>query len=1279
MDKEIRNRIQRATQAARRLLEDEYAEQLEGRFDIQLDGSVAAEAGVHLREDVPALRVRAKLVAAVAHHCDQGQRKDEAVATLLRECAFTTLNRFVALKMLEARGIVQECVSRGPSSSGFGEFAGLAKGLSTLPDQGYRLYLDSLFDEVGREVRVLFDRRDPASLLWPRRPALEALLATLNDPELAEVWEQDETIGWVYQYFNGEDERREMRAASQAPRNSRELAVRNQFFTPRYVVEFLTDNTLARTWVEMRQGATLLVDECRYLVKRKDEVFLQEPPETAVEWIAAAYRGDFAQLPEQASWEEINILAHAIQGYRLARRMGLAEDEGLPSLAEATRGWREGQHPPESEARAALEVWAELFWEARAQRAAGEDPDGERLVELRSLYATLRRDLLGLEELEPGERPVFVPFRASKDPRDLRLLDPACGSGHFLLYSFDLLVTIYEEAWAEPYWPASEATGRTLREDYPELPALHRALPGLILAHNLHGVDIDPRAAQIAAMALWMRAQRAWNELGFARAERQLVRRTNIAVAEPMPGETDLLEELYSGLDRSAAKIVRAVFEDMKLAGEAGTLLCIEDTVRQGLEKLSSPGEMFAVQDAERWKRVEEQVYGTLKHYAEELGGEGYRRRLFAEDAARGFAFIEICRQKYDVVLMNPPFGSMCTGAKRYITTKYFRSRRDIYAAFVERGVALNTEGGTTGVLSSRAGFFLTSFQQWRKECVLGSASPTLFADLGYGVLDAALVEVSAYCLKAGAHASNTLFIRVLEELNNKGASLLDAVNGTDGTYTHNIYSMNSSELSGFPGSVFAYWAEPSLRRSFSSHSPLREKGVVASVGDHPGDTFRWVRCWTEVASEAGQTWRSYQKGGVWSPYYCDIHLVSDWDSDRETYRGFTGRPGRAALRPSNYERFFRPGLTWPLRTKSDLSVRVLPHGCFFSHKGPVMQVEGDSVTNLLGLLAVANSQVFRSLVLLQVAAADAKKGGAARSYEVGIVQQTPIPSISPAQVGLLARLSYRSWSLRRTLDTRIETSHAFHLPALHQAAGSTLAERAAIWNGRVAATEIELAAIQAQIEHRCFDLYGITDQDRGTIEYGIGQRLMDEADPAGDDGKYVGGEADSAETDLAIASNLVAWAVGVSTGRFDLRLATGERKPPPEPDPFAPLPPCSPGMLTGEDGLPVAKPPPDYPITFPTDGILVDDPGADRDLLARARQVFAAVFGEHGDDRLREATEAIDPGKNDLRPWLRSKSFEAHIKRYSKSRRKAPIYWQLGTPSASYSVWQGHPARRAA
>jgi predicted RNA methylase len=629
MERETRNRIQRATQDARSLLEREYAEQLEGTFDIRLDGAIAEAPGEHL--DARQRLLRGKLVAAV-EHLRAGGHKGDAVAAYLREAAFTTLNRFVALKMLEARGLVQECISRGEESSGFKEFTGLAPALVQLPDHGYRLYVESLFDEIGREVRVLFDRRDPASLLWPRRQALFDLLGILNAPDLDPIWGKDETIGWVYQYFNGDDERKVMRDASQAPRNSRELAVRNQFFTPRYVVQFLTDNTLGRIWYEMTNGHTQL--------------------------------------------------AH------------------LDYLVESV-----------------------------------EEHDAQLLA------------------------------RARKDPRDLRVLDPACGSGHFLLYAFDLLLTIYQEAWDLDPAPESEATGNSLRTDYPTQEALNRAIPKLIVEHNLYGVDIDPRAAQIASLALWMRAQRAFRELDLRSTDRPTIIRTHIVVAEPMPGNEQLVEQFASKLRPAVlGELFVRMVDEMRLAGELGSLLKIEQALESVVRSTAEDhrqGQLFSapMEGRDFWDTADQQIVDALESFAQgAAGASGMHRRLFAEDAAQGVAFIELMRKQFDVVLMNPPFGAGSLAAKRELDKGYPRTKNDLYAAFVERGIQLLASGGMLGALTSRTGFFLSSFQKWREEILLKQAPPVVFADLGYGVLDSAMVEVAAYCLRksmtiTGSHA----------------------------------------------------------------------------------------------------------------------------------------------------------------------------------------------------------------------------------------------------------------------------------------------------------------------------------------------------------------------------------------------------------------------------------------------------------------------------------------------------------------------------------------------
>jgi hypothetical protein len=148
------------------------------------------------------------------------------------------------------------------------------------------------------------------------------------------------------------------------------------------------------------------------------------------------------------------------------------------------------------------------------------------------------------------------------------------------------------------------------------------------------------------------------------------------------------------------------------------------------------------------WGKAEGLVLTALEVYARfASGGQGLVRRLFAGDAAHEFALIDLCRLRFDVVLMNPPFGDGSKPSKSYIEKAYPRTKNDLYAAFVECGLRRLLPDGLLGTITSRTGFFLTSFKKWREEILLHEAEPTVFAALGYGVLDSAMVETAAYCL----------------------------------------------------------------------------------------------------------------------------------------------------------------------------------------------------------------------------------------------------------------------------------------------------------------------------------------------------------------------------------------------------------------------------------------------------------------------------------------------------------------------------------------------------
>ena len=457
-DTSTRNRLNKFVGDARALLTEEFTNQFKKDYGLDPDtGEVAdldrltqlsdaqLQTAVILRDTLSHYRAALpKLNATVA--------KDNAVLIerIIREQAFTILNRLCAIRMAEARGLVIESIAEGVQSKGFQLYQHVVS--SSLGETGaaYQQFVFSLFDEFAVDLPVLFDRFSPQGRLFPRETVLNQLLEEINHVEVDTLWAEDETIGWIYQYFNSKEERKAMRDASQAPRNSRELAVRNQFFTPRYVVEFLTDNTLGRIWYEMRKGQTRLVDECQYLVRRPNEVFLggaaSDSEQHAEEDVVAIARelsvATEDEFPEFSAEDDDQIqrmvnLAHCVDAYHRPE-----PHEWLESQMQAVQSERLSEMSMQ-------DIWDILFLICRKDRHGGDgsvycEPwfvDACNEIRSRSLKSP-EKDLTQEELLN---QPVHIPHRSLKDPREIRMLDPACGSMHFGLYAFDLYLKIYEE------------------------------------------------------------------------------------------------------------------------------------------------------------------------------------------------------------------------------------------------------------------------------------------------------------------------------------------------------------------------------------------------------------------------------------------------------------------------------------------------------------------------------------------------------------------------------------------------------------------------------------------------------------------------------------------------------------------------------------------------------------------------------------------------------------------------------------------------------------------
>lgn len=894
-DQTTRNRLQSFVSSARNILSQEFTRQLQADYGMDPKQGTVADLSTltHLdnsqRQTAQLLRDTLEHYLATTPGKSDKERTKQVLERIIREQAFTVLNRLAALRMAEAREFLIESIGKSQSSKGFQLYRQLAGTSHGETGDAYRNYLFSLFDEFSVDLAVLFDRHSIQGRLFPRESALLELLAEINHQEIDALWAEDETIGWIYQYFNSQEERKKMRAESQAPRNSRELAVRNQFFTPRYVVEFLTDNTLGRIWYEMTQGKTALVDSCSYLVRRPTEFFL---------------------------------------------------------------------------------------------KLGGQAPDAE----------STEGEALSQEELL--QQPVYIPYRKLKDPRSIRMLDPACGSMHFGLYAFDLFEQIYLEAWQleQELGPDAfqrEASQQALQTSFSSLEEFRTQIPKLIIENNIHGVDIDSRAVQIAGLSLWQRAQRAWQLLEIKPQQRPMIVKSNIVCAEPMPGDKALLQEFTSKLNPPVlGQLLEVIFDKMQLAGEAGTLLKIEEEIQTAIKDArnqwqsqsgrNSVSDMFqteldaatpqqklgfdlrGIDDATFWDDAEQLILEALSNYANQAESSADQKRLFAEDAAKGFAFIDLCRNRFDVVLMNPPFGEASEKSEKYINSSYSNINKNILCAFIARSYSIGNYGSLTGVIYDKTAQIKSTYEKFRKEYIFPDSRLDVHIDLGWGVLDAN-VEVAASVLRSSSsRMRNSLIIDARSELPAvKDVSVRKAIDGLlNYVVEKNSIIINPYVFNEYPNAVLGYDFPGFVRKAFQYLLPISEKAVFFE--GHTLKSEVYFRSWWEVNKsevfDSKSPWKRLYNGGAYQRYNSHLSEVAYLGHNYE----YSRYEKSTVLRNINYQGKGAVGFG---KRGEFVDAHIVPNGFISTVEGKHVVLKEE--TNPFLILALLNSRIFQFIINL--------------------------------------------------------------------------------------------------------------------------------------------------------------------------------------------------------------------------------------------------------------------------------------------------------------------------
>jgi len=367
-----------------------------------------------------------------------------------------------------------------------------------------------------------------------------------------------------------------------------------------------------------------------------------------------------------------------------------------------------------------------------------------------------------------------------KRVRDITLLDPACGTMHFGQYAFGLFHRMYLdeiEHAGQPGWPADPSISEP------------RDIPAAILVYNLFGVDIDPRAIQIASLSLLLTAKEAALKHGFSPLDVK-IHRSNLVVANTVDLGAERLQALvdHIGTRLGAAelrqRLFKTIWENLQYVGELGSLVQVRESVERvlddwvdakarekGLTKIIAPKEKKQLElgailtEADKKharqlqlerrvledeaQQLQQELLVAIEEAAAQAGGDP-TERLFAQDTARGLKLLQILSRQYDVVVMNPPYGAFIPKVKDIVKKAYPLTANDIYAAFIDRATQLTEPDGYIGALVSATFVNLTTFEKLRTEILLKRNPLIVMLDLGFGILDDATVEASAIVLRGG-------------------------------------------------------------------------------------------------------------------------------------------------------------------------------------------------------------------------------------------------------------------------------------------------------------------------------------------------------------------------------------------------------------------------------------------------------------------------------------------------------------------------------------------------
>ena len=667
--------------------------------------------------------------------------------------------------------------------------------------------------------------------------------------------------------------------------------------------------------------------------------------------------------------------------------------------------------------------------------------------------------------------------REHKPLHEIRLIDPSNGSGNFLLYAFDVFYDLYLDNINEQGNP----------DNYDEA-----NIAKLIIENNLHGVDLDDRAVQLAQLGLYIKAKRKKRNIK--------IDHFNVVSSDFFLPEYSEVKDLFENgapLDPQLEKIVTDLWKDLQQAYKFGTLIRLEEKFNLQLHGLVDEFsgvqvQLFAEETLASYQQFRENFFNNLqKAVTQNAANQG--QTFLNTKTQDAITFLSILTQKYDVAVANPPYtdsSDFGPELKSFIEDNYkkpYKFNANLYAAFIKRCSELVNPDGYLGLLHPLTFMYITSFKDVRKYIITKTTIDTL-AELGLGGVFANVqADVVAYTLKNSKSEANSAFLDFKKYKNhtNKPDIFAKAYDNLVNNISdeHN-YQLNQNAFKVIDDWPLIYNISSTLREKFQNENLGHYLDI--KVGLQTGSNERFTRLWWEITRKYNDNlfedgWHTYSKGGPYNKWYGNNWAVVNWKNDGFDIKNFVDAKGRQRSVIRNEQFYLSKGVTYSASGSKGASFRIHNENSLFDVGGSCVFPTKD-FKNLEYLIALLNSKL--SFYLLECL-------NPTVNTQVGDMKRIPFVQPSKDLENKITHLSNKNIEIKKSLSSYRLVELQFDknpLLVFKNSSGSdTLKERLLNF---LLFENTELCCLlinEALINKLIFEVYELSIEDKSKVESNLG------------------------------------------------------------------------------------------------------------------------------------------------------------------------------------------------